>query len=219
MPSTVVHLALAGLIAAALLGDAFDRRALLVVFAVTALPDLDAFIAIVSTVGHRAALHTFVIPAFGAVALAVDQWWLDDSLVRRRWGVRGVRIAWVCVLCYAVAGIALDATRGVVNPFWPLYDQFFAVDGKIELSTRRGIVQTFVDLGPSGGEAESRSFGSTDDVVLDTGVNPQPDGEQPPDRVFPVVRSAWELLLLVVGTLVTAARFRVEQRLGEGDAE
>lgn len=219
MPSTVVHLALAGLIAAALLGEAFDRRALLVVLAVTALPDLDAFVALVSTVGHRAALHTFVIPVLGALALAVDQWWLDESLVRRRWGARGVRVAWVCVLCYAAAGISLDATRGVVNPFWPVYDQFFAVDGKIELSTRRGLVQTFVDLGPSGGEAETTSFGSTADVELDTGVNPQPDGDEPPDRVFPVVRSGWELLLLIVGTLVTAARFGVDQRLGEGDAE
>jgi len=209
VPSTVVHLALAGLIAAALLGDAFDRRALLVVFAVTAIPDLDALVALVSTVGHRAALHTFVIPALGAVALAIDQWWLDESLLRRRWGLRGVRIAWVCVLCYAVAGIALDATRGVVNPFWPLHDQYYHVQGRLELSSRDGIVQTFVDLGTGATEAETRNAGTTADVELSTGANPQ--GSDP--YLVPIVRDTWELVVLLVGAGITAARFHVDQSL------
>ena len=52
MPSTLVHLAFGGMIAAALLGDVFDRRALLVVLVVTAAPDLDSFIALVSEIGR-----------------------------------------------------------------------------------------------------------------------------------------------------------------------
>ena len=62
MPSTLVHLAFGGMIAAALLGDVFDRRALLVVLAVTAAPDLDSFVALVSVTGHRTVLHTYVTP-------------------------------------------------------------------------------------------------------------------------------------------------------------
>ena len=47
MPSTVVHLALAGLLAAGLLGEWFSRRSLAVVLVVTVLPDLDAFVGLV----------------------------------------------------------------------------------------------------------------------------------------------------------------------------
>lgn len=218
MPSTVVHVALAGLIGAALLGDAFDRKAMLVVLAATAFPDLDSFVPLVSTVGHRAALHTFVIPLLGGLLLYADVHWRSDSFVLGRWGPRGLRVAWVGLLCYAVAGIALDFTRGVVNPFWPLYDQYFLVDGTIELSSRRGIVQTFVDLG-SGGDASSDSVGSSSEVVLDTGVNPQQGPDEPVDRVFPVVRDTWELVVLLAGTAVTAARFRVDQAVGESGSE
>ena len=72
MPSTVVHLAFSGLLAAALLGSAFDRRSVAVVLLVTAFPDLDAFVALYTTVGHRAALHNVWIPAFWTALLWVD---------------------------------------------------------------------------------------------------------------------------------------------------
>lgn len=207
MPSTLVHLALAGLVAAALLGDAFDRRALAVVFAVTAFPDVDAFLALVTTIGHRAALHTFVIPVLLGLVLWYDVAVREQSWVRGRWGPTGVRVAWVSLVCYATVSIGLDVADGVVNPFWPLHDQYYNVQGRLELSSRDGIVQTFVDLGGQGTEAETRDVGTTADVELSTGANPQ--GDDP--HLIPIVRDTWELVILLVGTAVTAARFRVSQ--------
>lgn len=209
MPSTVVHLAFAGMIAAALLGPAFGRRAMLVVLVVTALPDLDAFVALVSTAGHRTALHTFVVPAILAGAILVDTRLRDRSWLRWALDGNGVRVAWVSVLCLSVAGIGLDlVSAGGANPLWPLHDQLYVIDGKLELSSRRGIVQTFVDLSSDSGVPEPPSLGSSDDVTITTGVDPAPaQNDEPVDRIFPIARAGWQLLLLVVGTAVTAARF------------
>lgn len=211
MPSTVVHLAFAGMIAAALLGTAFDRRALAVVFAVTAFPDLDSFVALVSTVGHRTAFHTLVIPVTLTGLLWIDTRVRDRSLVRSRWGHRGVRIAWVSLTCYAAAGIGLDLfSVGGANPLWPLHDQQYVIDGRIELSSQRGLVQTFIESPPDGGAPAPQALGNSSEVTVTTGVNPAPapDGE-PIDRVFPIARAGWQLLLLLVGATVTAARFAV----------
>ncbi|MFB6073398.1 MAG: metal-dependent hydrolase [Haloarculaceae archaeon] len=216
MPSSLVHLAFAGMIAAVLLGGAFDRRSLLVVLGVTAIPDLDAFVGLFFTFGHRTAFHTFLIPALAAALLAVDEHRPGDGLIRGRWGWRGVRIAWVSIFCFAVAAIGLDLFTGGVNPLWPLHDQFWVINGKIELSNKHGIVQTFVDLSrhtqnATQGGPHPHSFGSSQQVHISTGVDPQ-QGPEPADveRVFPVVRSGWQLLLLLVGSFVTAARFWID---------
>jgi hypothetical protein len=212
MASTVVHLAFAGMIAAALLGAAFDRRALLLVFAATAVPDLDSFLPLLSLGGHRAALHTLLLPLGLALVLVVDTVGRDRSALRARWGARGVRIAWVSIVCMAVAGIGLDLfTPGGANPLWPLHDQFYVIDGRLELSSRRGIVQTFLEWGNGGGPRPT-ALGSTEDVTVTTGVDPGPgatgdDGRV--DRIFPIARSGAQLLLLLVGTAVTIARFVV----------
>jgi hypothetical protein len=204
-----VHLAFAGMIAAALLGPAFGRRALLVILVITALPDLDAFVALVSTAGHRTALHTLVFPAVIAGGIIYDtrirdRSWLDSTL-----DGHGVRVACVSVLCLAVAGIGLDLfSAGGANPLWPLYDQLYVIDGKIELSSRRGLVQTFVDFSTDSPVPEPPSLGSSEEVTITTGVDPAPvEGDDPVDRIFPIARSGWQLLLLVVGTAVTAGRF------------
>lgn len=214
MPSTVVHMAFAGLLAAALLGPYFDRRAVLVVMAVTALPDLDSFIALFSVAGHRTVLHTFVIPVGVGVLWAADTRFREHSFVRERWGQWGVTVGWMALLAYAVSGIGLDMVEAGVNPLWPLHDQFYTISGKIELSDQRGIVQTFVDLSPDdGGSPAPKSLGSSQEVNMSTGVDPDPDpggGEENPERIFPVARAGWQLLLLVVGTVVTAARLRMD---------
>ena len=208
MPGTVVHLAFSGMIAAALLGAVYDRRSVLVVLGVTAFPDLDAFLALVTVVGHRALLHNFVIPLSGTVLVWADTRLRTRSLLLNRLGPRGVRIAWVSILAYAVSAIGLDLVNGVVNPFWPVHDQFYTLDGRIELSDQRGVVQTFVDLGSEESVVDSGGVGSSQEVNLSTGVDPDPSGEKTnPERIFPVVRSGWELVLLVVGTAVTVARF------------
>lgn len=211
MPSTVVHLAFAGMIAAALLGDVFDRRALLVVLAVTAIPDLDSFIALVSTVGHRTVLHTLFLPALLALGIWLDTRRGEHSSLRSRWGSPGIRVAWVSVLCMTVAGIGLDlfSVQGA-NPLWPLVDQFYVVEGKLELSSQRGIVQTFIDYSSGSGVPSPQALGNSSEMTVTTGVDPgQTTTDEPVDRVFPIARAGWQLLLLLVGTFVTAARFYV----------
>lgn len=212
MPSTVVHLALAGVIAGALLGDAFDRRSLLIVFAVVSFPDLDSFASLVSSVGHRAALHNVFVPLVVGVLLYVDLRRGDGSYVRRRWGDRGIRIAWVSLLCYVIVAIGLDLVAGAANPFWPVHDQYYHVDGRIELSSQHGLVQTVVDMGSDNGNGGTRGIGATSDLHLGTGIDPS-EGPEPEnvDRVFPVVRSGWQLVLLLTGSLATAMRFFVDQ--------
>ena len=204
MPATIVHLALAGMIAAVLLGEHFDGKALAVVLCVTAFPDLDSFIALYTAAGHRVALHNVWIPLVWAVLLWIDVNLRGQSFVHERWGDRGVRVMWVSIFCYLFAHIALDLVDGAVNLFWPVYDQFYSLDGAIELSDQRGIVQTFSD----GGIPLLESHGSIEELRLSTGVDPDPDGvEDDPERIFPVFRAGWELVLFVVGTVVTAARF------------
>jgi hypothetical protein len=215
MPSTIVHLAFAGLLASALLGFAFDRRSVAIVLAVTAFPDLDAFVALYTTVGHRAALHNVWIPLLYSALLWVDINLRDRSFVRERFGAWGVRVIWVSAVCYVLSAIALDIVNGVLNPLWPVHDQFYHVDGKLELSDQRGIVQTFIETGGDDGGSSipaPESVGSSEEVDLSTGVNPDPDGtEEDPERLFPVFRAGWELMLFVVGTTVTAARFALER--------
>lgn len=218
MPSTVVHLALAGMIAGTLLGDAFDWRSLLVVFAVVTFPDLDSFTSLVSSVGHRAALHNVFVPLIAGLVVYADLRRGERSYVRRRWGARGIRVAWVSLLCFVLVSIGLDLVAGAANPLWPVHDQYYHLDGKIELSSQRGLVQTVVDWNflpaDGGADAGSKSIGSTEENHLGTGIDPT-EGPEPEDvdRIFPIVRAGWELVVLVVGSLVTAARFRVAQSL------
>jgi hypothetical protein len=211
MPSLVVHYAFVGLLAATVLGAAFDRRSLLVALVVVTVPDIDAFIALFYSVGHRAATTNLVIPALGAAVLAVDLYGREESYVRRRWGAYGVRVAWFCVVVYAVGHVLLDAITGGANLFWPLHDQFYSISGRLELSSQRGVVQTFVE-GSSG-------MGDSTEIQMSTGVDPDPGGDapadEPVDRIFPIARSGWELYVLVVGTLATAARFVVGYELSE----
>lgn len=219
MPSTLVHVAFGGMVAAALLGDVFDRRSLAVVLGVTAFPDLDSFLALVSSVGHRAAFHTVFIPATLALLLWVDLRVRDRSLVLERWGHRGVRIAWVSIVAYAVAGIGLDLfSVGGANPLYPVVDQFYVVEGKLELSSKRGIVQTFVSWGESGSIPAPTELGTSEEVTVTTGVDPGPQpSNSSPDRIFPIARSGWQLLLLLVGMVLTAARLYVPQTVPESE--
>jgi inner membrane protein len=207
MPSTVVHLALAGIIAAALLGAQFDRRALAVVLVAVALPDLDSFIVGIDA-GHRTVLHNVWLAVVPAVLLWVDLRLREASLVRARWGARGVRIAWVAVVCFLFAHLALDAADGYVNLFWPIHDQFYTLEGSIELSSERGIVNTFSD----GGVPLFDARGTSSETQITTGVDP---GDGATERVFPVVRAGWQLVVLVGGTVVTATGLFVDDSAGE----
>jgi hypothetical protein len=205
MPSTVVHLAIGAVVAAALLGDEFDGRAVAVVLAATALPDVDTFAGLVLQGAHRALLHTLVLPVVGGVALAYDTRLRTVSRLHARWGARGVRIAWVALAALLLGGILPDLMTNGVNAFYPLYDRFFTVSGELLLSNQRGVVQTFVDL-----SAEPER--TTENTHYWTGVDPSPGAEpENVERIFPVVRSGFQLLVILVGAFTLGARFWEER--------
>jgi hypothetical protein len=205
MPSTVVHLAIGGIVAAALLGEEFDGRAVAVVLAVTAVPDLDTFVGLYVQGAHRALLHTLVVPGAAAAVLAYDTRLGRVSRLYTRWGERGTRIAWVALAALVFGGIFPDLMTNGVNAFYPFYDRFLTVDGELLLSNQRGVVQTFVDL--SG--APDRT---TENTHYWTGVDPTP-GREPAnvERIFPIVRSGFQLLVVGLGAFTLGARFLEER--------
>jgi len=219
MPSTLVHVAFAGLLAAGLLGAAYDLRALTVVLVAAALPDLDTFGVFLFSGAHRALLHTFLIPLVAAGVVAVDTRLRERSALRDRFGPRGVRVTWVAILAFGAAGIGLDFVTNGVNALYPLVDQFYVLDGKFELSTTEGLVQTFVEVpdpteggAANGGVPAPEGVGTSENVTYTTGVNPAPNPDVESgsvERVFPVVRSGWQLLVVLASSLTVLARFRL----------
>jgi hypothetical protein len=204
MPSTLVHLALGALIAAALLEDAFGPRALAVVLAAVAVPDLDTFVGIALPGTHRAALHTILVPLLAAAAIVYDLR-RENSWLRARGG-RTVRIAWVAVLAYVVAGIGPDLFFNGVNILYPLHDRFYELNGRVLVSNQRGLVQTFWEAAESTG-------GTTENTHYRTGADVS-RGEDPAnaERVFPIATSGLQMLLLLAATVVTGVRLWLDRR-------
>jgi hypothetical protein len=207
VPSTLVHVALGGLLAAALLADRFRPRTLAVVCLAVVAVDLDVFVGLAVTGAHRAAFHTLVWPAVAAVAVAYDTLARERSVLVDRLGAGGPRLAWTVIAAVVLAGIGPDLVTNGANLLYPLHDQFYAFDGELQLSSRRGVVQTFV---------EDAARGSTSDQQYYTGVDPDPSsggaepvtGERAPERVFPLVASGLQLLVVVTSAVVVAVRLR-----------
>ena len=220
MPSTVVHVALAGLIGAALLADHFDGKAIAAVMAATAFIDLDVFVGLVVPGTHRAAFHTLLLPLALGALLAIDLRARDRSLVRERWGPRGVRIGWVSLFAMAFAGIGLDLFFNGVNLFYPLYDRFFDFSGQLVYSNQRGFVQTLVEVDLrvdvlTEGAAETepdRTVSTTENTHYRTGVDPA-RGEAPEnvERIFPIAATGERALLALTGYTVVGLRLWTER--------
>lgn len=211
VPSTLVHLAIACLIAAALLGRAYGVRSLAVVLGVVAFVDLDVFVGMVVLGAHRAAFHTLLWPGIAAAALAYDVRIRERSWLRERAGEHAPRVAAVAVVAVAFAGVAPDLVTNGANVLYPLHDQFYALDGRIRLSTERGLVQTFVE--------EETARGSSGETQYYTGADPDPEsGGAEPDaeRTFMVVDSGMEALLVVLGSVTAVAKLAVA-RPADGD--
>jgi len=205
MPSTVVHLAVGAVVAAALLGDEFDRRSVAVVLAATAVPDVDTFAGLYMQGAHRALLHTLVLPVGAGAVLAYDTRIRPASWLRGRWGPRGVRVAWVALAALLIGGILPDLMTNGVNAFYPVHDRFLTVDGELLLSNQRGVVQTFVDL-----SADPER--TTENTHYWTGVDPTRGAEpENVERIFPVVRSGFQLLVILLGAFTLGGRFWAER--------
>lgn len=206
MPSTLVHVAVGGLVGAALLGDRFTPKAIAVVLLAAAIPDLDSFVAPLIAGGHRSALHTLFLPAILGAAVYADARVLDRSRIRERWGPDAPYVAGVAVAGLLAGGILPDLVTNGVNALWPLHDQFYTVDGELKLSTTEGLVQTFVDLSPTTEETSRPS--TTENTRYSTGADPTPwqADDRPPERVFPVVTAGWQLLLVGLSAATVGVR-------------
>jgi predicted small integral membrane protein len=211
MPSSVVHAGLALLLAVGLLGRFHDRRALAFVLAIVILPEIDTAMGWVMAGAHRTVLHTMLIP----VILTPLLYWettREDSLIRDRWGARGVRIAWVGLLVHAFAHLAIDWTHlSGINIAWPLVDRFFNLDGEVYLSTTEGVIQTFVEIttdpDTGTGVIDAGQGGTRAETHVSSPVQPSPDPDPGPvDRRFPIAVDGWQLYVILVGTFALLAR-------------
>ncbi|WP_255149069.1 metal-dependent hydrolase [Halorarius halobius] len=212
MPSTLVAAALAALLAAALLGDAFGPRSVAVVVAAGVAPDLDAFAGLVVEGLHNALLHNVFVPALAAALVLWDTRYRDDSWLRGRYGAWGVRVAWVAVAAYVVPGILLDLLNvESAAPLYPVHDRFYSVVGRFEVNNKQGIVFTFIqpNLGPGPLFPGARRGTVAGQYVVPTFLNPAPGPDQGLERVFFAVESGWELLVILAGVTVVAARTRL----------
>ncbi|GAB7010623.1 metal-dependent hydrolase [Halorubrum trueperi] len=219
MPSTIVHAGFALLIAAALLGDHYDRRALAALLVVVVLPEADSLLGPIMPGAHRTVGHTLVIPAVAALVLYYDTQIRDDSLMRDRLSERWIAVAWVALFVHVFAHVALDWTHlDGVNAFWPLRDQFLQLDGEILVSTADGFVQTFVDvrIDPETGSRaiDAGETGTTESIHVNNPVEPRDPADvtdEPVDRRFPIANSGWRLYLTALGCFaLIARRFQTE---------
>ncbi len=203
MPPTTVHVAIAALIGAALLGKHFGLKSIVIVVLAAAVIDLDTIVDIWYPGLHRALFHNLVFPAIALAVLAWDVHLREESFVLNRWGEWGVRVWWVATLG-VIVHILHDAFYNGANLFWPLHDQFYDLDGDLWLSNQEGIDQSFVDLGEDG----DTERGTTEDVQYGTGVSPTDDPgiEEDIERRFPLAETGEHLFLTVVGYTVVAIK-------------
>ena len=204
MPSTLVHVAIGGLVAVALLRDEFGWWSLGAVLVFAALPDLDTFVGLVLPGAHRSLFHSALFPLVLGGLL-----WADlrrsNSILLDRFGAAARRVGAVGILALVFGGIAPDLVTNGVNLLYPLQDNFVKVSGELLLSNQRGVVQTFVDLSaPDGGGSV---VGSTQTVHYSTGVDPSPGAEpENVERIFPVLGSGMELLVVALSATLNGAR-------------
>ncbi len=211
MPSSVVHLALALLLVAGLLGRFYTRSTLAIIVLVVLIPEIDTVIGFVVAGAHRTLLHNLVLPGGAAVLLAWDTR-REASWLRRRFGPGGVRVAWVAVFVHVFAGLLLDWTHlEGINLFWPVHDQFFRLEGELYLSTDRGLVQTFVELAEDADTGQrivdAGGGGTREETFVPNPVQPSPEPEPGPvERVFPIAVHGWQLFLVLTGLFAGAAK-------------
>mgnify|MGYP005847365409 FL=1 len=214
MVSSVVHAGFALLLAAGLLGNYYDRRALAVVLAIVVLPEIDTLLGPIMPGAHRTVGHNFGFPAAAAALLYYDTRIRGESILRDRLSERWIAVAWVGLFVHAFAHVALDwAHLDGVNVLWPFHDRFYRLEGEILLSTADGFVQTFVDVqvDPETGSrrVDAGGSGTTETVHVNNPIEPRDPSEvtdEPVDRRFPIANRGWRLYLLGLGLFALVAR-------------
>ena len=209
MAPTLVNVAVGVLLGIALLGPAFDRRSLTAVALAAAVPDLDAALSLLVPGATNAALHSLFIPVVAAGLLYWDTELRARSAVRTRYGWDGVRVGWVVVAVYAVAGIGLDLFAGSVAVLYPLSDRYLAITGHFVLSTQDGVVQSYVQFGD--GWLGLHSPGMTDSHHVATWINPTPGTDTPAgvERRLRIVDAGWQAVIVLSALAAIPARVLV----------
>ncbi|MYL68120.1 hypothetical protein [Halorubrum distributum] len=212
MAPPLVSAAVGALLAAALLGDAFDRRSVAVVVAAALLPGLDAAASLVVPGATNALFHAVWVPLFAGGLLYWDTTHRAESALRARGGRRAVRVAWVALASLVVAGIgsALFAGEGAVL-LYPFEEARYAVRGRLAYSTQEGVVQTFVALGADGpGLLPLESVDAATAEPVDSWINPdgRPGIDPGVDRRFYFVENGWQLVVVAAAAATLAVRFR-----------
>lgn len=212
MPASTVHAGFALLVAAGLLADAYDRKALAVVLAILALAEVDAILGWWIPGAHRAATHNLLLPVAAGALLYYDVRLREESWLRERGGDWAVRVAWVALFVHTFAHVLLDwAHLDGINLFYPVADRFYRLEGELALSASEGLVQTFVeiDLGEDEPTVDAGGGGTTDDTHVSTPADPDPDADpadEDVERIVPIAVDGWQLYLIVVGLFTVAAR-------------
>ena len=210
MAPPLVTAAVGALLAAALLGAAFDRRSVAVVVAAAVLPDADAAASLVVPGATNALLHNVWIPLVAGVVLYWDTSRGSGSRIRARYGWRGVRVAWVSIAAFAVAGIGADLFGlAGANLLYPVDDAYYVVDGRLVFSTQDGIVQTFAAAGAEApGLLPLESPGTTASHAIPTWTNPdgRPGLAIGTEREFYFVRAGWQAVVVAAAGALLAVR-------------
>ncbi|MDZ7730223.1 MAG: hypothetical protein U5K37_03700 [Natrialbaceae archaeon] len=96
--------------------------------------------------------------------------------VLAQWGESGYHVAWVGLVSILFGAILLDAFFNGINLFWPLNDRFYDLSGRLFVSNKQGLVQTFIEIDrtPTGsvGVGESNGAGTTNNTHYTTGFRP-----------------------------------------------
>lgn len=214
MPSTLVHVAIGGIVAVALLRDEFGWWSLGVVLVFAAVPDLDAFVGLILPGAHRSLFHSVLFPLVLGGMLIVDAR-RQPSILRERFGAHSPHVAGVGIVALVLGGIGPDLVTNGVNIFYPIHDNFFKVSGELLISDQRGLVQTFVDFSQRDGGGAV--VGSTETVHYSTGVDPSPGAEpETVERMFPLLSSGLELLIVGLSVTLIGGRF-LQRRDGDRD--
>ncbi len=211
MAPTLVNVAFGVLIGLALLGAAFDRRSIALVALAAALPDLDAVASLVIEGATNALLHSLWLPAAVGVVLYWDTRYRETSWLAGRYGLYGVRVAWVALAAYLVAGVGVDLFRpSGVNLLYPVHDRFYAVVGGLLLSTHDGVVQSFLVFETA--PIPLSSPGTTADHHVATWVNPTPGTgiDRGVEREVRFVETGWQLVVVAAAAVAVAVRLREE---------
>lgn len=222
MAPTLLNAAFGGLLAAALLGAAFDARSVAVVVAAALLPTLDAIASLVLGGAANALAHNVWVPLVLTGLLYWDTAIRERSALRERHGWRGVRVGWVALAGFSIAGIAPDLFVGSgVSLLYPVENVYYVIDGLLLFSTQDGVVQTFVSGSGGPGVLPFESPGTTQTHAVPTVVNPdgRPGLALGDERELVVVDAGWQAVVVASAVASLVVRFRPRKRAGREAAE